>query len=142
MNIGREGCVVNHSSTIKIVSPARPQTQPGVAEAFESDLAKLCGLPFAVGCNSGTDALWMCMRALGIGAVTLAVEMMPGVVKAVNMEPKLGGKVFFCMIPMMKAFNLKMNFYIMKNVMGMMMGMVVKHPRVIPAMMMAMPKMM
>ena len=36
-------------------------------EAFESDLAKLCGLPFAVGCNSGTDALWLCMRALGIG---------------------------------------------------------------------------
>src|SRR6056297_3174231 len=37
-------------------------------EAFESDLAKLCGVPFAVGCNSGTDALWLCMHALGIGA--------------------------------------------------------------------------
>jgi dTDP-4-amino-4,6-dideoxygalactose transaminase len=36
-------------------------------ESFESDLAKLCGLPFAVGCNSGTDALWLCMRALEIG---------------------------------------------------------------------------
>ena len=72
----------------------------------------------------------------------LLIEMMPGVVKAVNMEPKLGGKVFQCMIPMMKAFNLKMNFYIMKNVMGMMMGMMFKHPRVIPAMMLAMPKMM
>jgi len=72
----------------------------------------------------------------------LLIEMMPGVVKAVNMEPQLGGKVFQCMIPMMKAFNLKMNFFIMKNVMGMMMGIMFKHPRVIPAMMLAMPKMM
>lgn len=72
----------------------------------------------------------------------LLIEMMPGVVKAVDMEPHLGGKVFQRMIPMMKAFNLKMNFYIMKNVMGMMMKMMFKHPRVIPAMMLAMPKMM
>jgi hypothetical protein len=72
----------------------------------------------------------------------LLIEMMPGVVKAVDMEPHLGGRVFQRMIPMMKAFKLKMNFYIMKNVMGMMIGMMFKHPRVIPAMMMAMPKMM
>lgn len=72
----------------------------------------------------------------------LLIEMMPGVVKAVDMEPHLGGRVFQRMIPMMKAFKLKMNFYIMKNVMGMMMGMMFRHPRVIPAMMMAMPKMM
>jgi len=72
----------------------------------------------------------------------LLVDMMPGVVKAVDMEPKLGKYVFKRMVPMMNAFGLKMNFYIMKKVMGMMTGMMFKHPRVIPAMMLAMPKMM
>lgn len=36
-------------------------------EAFESDLAKLCDLPHAIGCNSGTDALWLALRGLGVG---------------------------------------------------------------------------
>jgi hypothetical protein len=71
----------------------------------------------------------------------LLVEMMPSVVKAVDHEPRLGGTVFARMVPMMKAFGLKMNMYIMGKVMGMMMGMVFRHPRVIPGMMVAMPKM-
>ena len=71
----------------------------------------------------------------------LLVEMMPGVVKAVDHEPSLGGAVFARMVPMMKAFGLKMNLYIMGKVMGMMMGMTFRHPRIIPGMMMAMPKM-
>lgn len=37
-------------------------------EAFESALAKLCNAPHAIGCNSGTDALWLALRGLGIGA--------------------------------------------------------------------------
>jgi dTDP-4-amino-4,6-dideoxygalactose transaminase len=36
-------------------------------EAFESDLAKLCDARHALGCNSGTDALWLALRGLGIG---------------------------------------------------------------------------
>jgi len=36
-------------------------------EAFESDLAKLCDLSHAIGCNSGTDALWLALRGLGVG---------------------------------------------------------------------------
>ena len=71
----------------------------------------------------------------------LLVEMMPSVVKAVDHEPALGGTVFARMVPMMKAFGLKMNMYIMGKVMGMMIGMVFRHPRVIPGMMVAMPKM-
>ena len=35
--------------------------------AFEAELARLCGVPHAVGCNSGTDALWLALRGLGIG---------------------------------------------------------------------------
>jgi hypothetical protein len=71
----------------------------------------------------------------------LLVEMMPSVVKAVDRSPSLGGKVFERMVPMMKAFGLKMNLYIMGKVMGMMMGMTFRHPRIVPGMMKAMPKM-
>lgn len=35
--------------------------------AFEEELAALCGSAEAVGCNSGTDALWLALRALGVG---------------------------------------------------------------------------
>ena len=36
-------------------------------EAFETEFARLCGTRFAVGVNSGTDALVMALRALDIG---------------------------------------------------------------------------
>ena len=36
-------------------------------EVFESHLAKLCEARYAVSCNSGTDALWLALRALDIG---------------------------------------------------------------------------
>jgi dTDP-4-amino-4,6-dideoxygalactose transaminase len=39
---------------------------PQVA-AFESAAAAACATPFAVGCASGTDALWLCLAALHIG---------------------------------------------------------------------------
>lgn len=39
---------------------------PGVEE-FESNFARLCNTPFAVGVNSGTDALYLCLKALDIG---------------------------------------------------------------------------
>ena len=82
------------------------------------------------------------MQDMGIAVNDdLLVEMMPSVVKAVDREPALGGTVFTRMVPMMKAFGLKMNLYIMGKVMGMMMGMTLRHPRIIPGMMAAMPKM-
>ena len=37
-------------------------------ELFEQQMAALCGTPFAVGVNSGTDALVLALRAAGIGA--------------------------------------------------------------------------
>jgi len=36
-------------------------------ESFESDLAKLCEMRHGIACNSGTDALWLALRGLGIG---------------------------------------------------------------------------
>ena len=37
-------------------------------EAFERELAAFCGTSHAVGCSSGTDALWLCLAAAGIQA--------------------------------------------------------------------------
>jgi dTDP-4-amino-4,6-dideoxygalactose transaminase len=39
----------------------------GEVQDFENDFAKAHGVPFAVGCGSGTDALTLTLRALGIG---------------------------------------------------------------------------
>ena len=39
----------------------------GVVNAFETSFAKACGVPHAIGCNSGTDALTLALRALDIG---------------------------------------------------------------------------
>lgn len=36
-------------------------------ERFETQLAALCGLPHARTCNSGTDAIWLALRAIGVG---------------------------------------------------------------------------
>lgn len=35
---------------------------------FESNFAKLCQTTYAVGMNSGTDALYLCLKTLGIGS--------------------------------------------------------------------------
>lgn len=35
--------------------------------AFEAELAKLCEMRHGVSCNSGTDALWLALRALDVG---------------------------------------------------------------------------
>ena len=34
---------------------------------FEADFARFCGTPYSVGCGSGTDALHLACRALGLG---------------------------------------------------------------------------
>lgn len=36
-----------------------------LVEGFEKNFAKFCGVNHAIGCNSGTDALWMALHALG-----------------------------------------------------------------------------
>jgi dTDP-4-amino-4,6-dideoxygalactose transaminase len=39
----------------------------GVVNAFETSFAAACAVPYAIGCNSGTDALTLALRALDIG---------------------------------------------------------------------------
>lgn len=36
-------------------------------ESFEREFARTCGVAHAIGVNSGTDALWMALRVLGVG---------------------------------------------------------------------------
>lgn len=36
-------------------------------EAFEKEIAKFCSVKYAIGVNSGTDALYLSLKALGIG---------------------------------------------------------------------------
>jgi dTDP-4-amino-4,6-dideoxygalactose transaminase len=36
-------------------------------EAFEREIAGFCGAKYAVGCASGTDALWLALAAAGVG---------------------------------------------------------------------------
>jgi dTDP-4-amino-4,6-dideoxygalactose transaminase len=43
-------------------------------EAFEAAAALACGTNFAVGCASGTDALWLALAAAGIGDSTRAAR--------------------------------------------------------------------
>lgn len=49
---------------------------PRVA-AFEAAAAAACALPYAIGCASGTDALWLALAAAGIGDSTSSAP--PGV---------------------------------------------------------------
>ena len=52
--------------TVTTTSPV-PMVVPSVSfhtvEAFENELARFCGARHALGCNSGTDALWLALRA-------------------------------------------------------------------------------
>jgi dTDP-4-amino-4,6-dideoxygalactose transaminase len=43
-------------------------------EAFEAAAARMCGARFAVGCSSGTDALWLALAAAGTGDSTRAAR--------------------------------------------------------------------
>ncbi len=37
-------------------------------ESFEAAAAQVCAVPYAIGCASGTDALWLALAAAGVGA--------------------------------------------------------------------------
>ena len=65
-----------------------------VAE-FERRFAKLCGVPYAVGLNSGTDALILALRGLGIGPGDEVITVSNSFVSSVSSIILAGAKPVF-----------------------------------------------
>ncbi len=61
-------------------------------EAFEKALAKLCGVKYAVGLNSGTDALILSLRALGVGPGDEVITAANSFVASASCAAVLGAK--------------------------------------------------
>jgi len=59
---------------------------PHVA-SFEAAAAQACAVPHAIGCASGTDALWLALAAANIGTLTPGVEATPAAQHAVITTP-------------------------------------------------------
>ena len=79
------------------------------------------------------DAMLPMMRSIGVTpGPDLLVEMMPYVVQLLDEEPRLGRRVFKLFPTMLGAFGLKMDWPVMKRVMPDMMGLMARHPRLIP----------
>src|SRR5262245_11429703 len=57
------------AAVAEVLSSQQLVLGPHVAR-FEEAMAAYCGLPHAVGVNSGTDALALCLNALGVGPGT------------------------------------------------------------------------
>ncbi len=62
---------------------------------FEAKFAKVCGTRFAVGVNSGTDALFLSLKALGIGAGDEVITMPNTFIATVGAIAASGAKPVF-----------------------------------------------
>ncbi len=54
-------------AVMRVLSSGRFVMGPEV-EAFEAEMAEFVGVPYAISCSSGTDALLLCLMAIGVGA--------------------------------------------------------------------------
>ena len=61
-------------------------------EQFERELAKLCGVKYAVGLNSGTDALILSLKALGVGPGDEVITAANSFVASASCAALLGAK--------------------------------------------------
>ncbi len=67
---------------------------PQVAE-FEENFAKLCGVKHAIGVNSGTDALILILKALGVGSGDEVITVPNSFIATANVIRFVGAKPVF-----------------------------------------------
>ncbi|MAG31045.1 MAG: transcriptional regulator [Deltaproteobacteria bacterium] len=65
-------------------------------EIFESELAALCDARYAITCNSGTDALWLALRGLGVGPGDAVLCPAYSFFASASTIVRLGARPVFC----------------------------------------------
>ena len=63
---------------------------------FEAAFAEFCGVPHAIGCNSGTDALVLALRGLGVGPGDEVITTAHSWISTSETITQAGGRVVFC----------------------------------------------
>ncbi len=68
LDLGRQYATIREQvlAAIERVCSSQHYVLGEEVEAFERELAAFCGTAHAVGCNSGTDALWLALLAVGV----------------------------------------------------------------------------
>lgn len=79
----------------KVITSGRFILGPEVA-GFEQEVAAYCRVPYAVGCASGTDALVLAVRALGIGPGDEVVTPAYSFLASASCVALCGAKPVFC----------------------------------------------
>ena len=74
-------------------------------ENFEKEIAKFCGIKYAIGVNSGTDALFLSLKALGIGLGDEVITTPFTFIATAEVIANLGAKPVFVDIDP-KTFNI------------------------------------
>jgi dTDP-4-amino-4,6-dideoxygalactose transaminase len=65
-------------------------------EAFAQEFAKISGAPYCIPCANGTDALYIALRALGLGPGDEVITTAHTWIASAESITQTGGKVVFC----------------------------------------------